>query len=185
VLVFATIEDADLVLVGSESPLVPTEESALRLLGWPLVRRELKQVGVRGPFDLISLYQFGRDAIVEFGADLPLNTDDNMIIEYGAPLNLHTDTSTENYRLLVENARVPEEAMGDDPDRWARLAHSYHERDDPVRAVMAVARAVDLLPVGDPRREQHRREAARWTRELEELQAPEEPEADEGEEGEG
>jgi spermidine synthase len=180
VLVFATIEDADLVLVGSESPLVPTEQSALKLLGWPLVRRELKQVDIRGPFDLISLYQFGRDAIVEFSADLPLNTDDNMIIEYGAPLNLHTDTSTENYRLLLENARVPEEGMGNDADRWARLAHSYHEREDPVRAVMAVARALELLGPDDPRRQQYRRDAARWTRELEELQAPEEPEEEEG-----
>jgi spermidine synthase len=168
VVVFATIEDADLVLVGSESPLVPTEASALRLLGWPQVRRELKNVGIRGPYDLLSLYQFDRDAIVAMSEGVPLNTDDNMIIEYHAPLNLHVDTSYENFELLLENARIPEEGIGDDPDQWAKLARSYHERSDQVRATTAIAKALAALPKDDPRRARFRHEAERWKRELEE-----------------
>jgi len=172
-LVFATIEDADLVLVGSESPLVPTETTALRLLGWPQVRQELKEVGIRGPFDLLSLYQFDRDVILGMAEGVPLNTDDNMIIEYHAPLNLHVDTSYENFQLLLDNAKIPEAGIGTDPDQWAKLARSYHERDDQIRATSAMAKALGVLATGDPRRGRWRHEAERWKRELEEEAAAE------------
>jgi hypothetical protein len=179
VLVFATIEDADLVLVGSESPLVPSAVSAEKLLAWPKVRHELKQVDLRGPYDLLSLYQFDREAIVDMSGGLPFNTDDNMIIEYAAPLKLHVDTTTENYELLLANARLPVEGLGTDPEQWARLARSYHARDDSVRAVAAIGKALDGLPQNDPRYDRFLAEAVRWKQELDDEGATEEAEDEE------
>jgi len=162
VIVYATIEDADLVLVGSESLLEPTEERAASLLRWPRVRDELVEIDMAEPLKIVSLFQMDREAVLTMAADSPLNTDDNMIIEYSAPLHLHVETQDENFDVLRRHARVPVEALGSDPDQVARLARIYQEREDVVRSVAAMARAVRMLDREDPRREAYLQEAEGW-----------------------
>jgi spermidine synthase len=167
VLVYSTIEEADLVLIGSESPLVPTKDKALRLMGWPKVRKELEVVGITSASELMAIYQFNGTDILDFASHAPFNTDDNMRIEYSAPMHLHVDTQDENFRLLIRNAHIPSAALPDDPDAWIELARTYRDREDISRGVGALAGALALLGPDDPRREEWLLEAEAWQAEME------------------
>lgn len=150
VMVYSTIEYADLVLVGSESPLRPTELSAMRLLDQPAIAAELNRVGINSAVELISLFLMDRSEIVKMSEGVPLNTDDNMNIEYSTARKLHVETGRENFAFLLKHARLPELALDDDPDQWARLARSYRLRGDIARSVAAISRATKLLSSEDP-----------------------------------
>ena len=166
VLVYATIEDADLVLIGSEHPIQPDLDSAQRLLDWPKVKKEMALIEMHKPLDLVAIYQMGRDEILEIAGDVELNTDDNMKIEYSAPMHLHVDTQDENFALLIQAAAVPYDALPDDPLALADLARVYQERDDVVRSVATMAHAAGMLPKDDPLREEMISEAEKWQAEL-------------------
>ncbi len=165
-IVYATIEDADLVLVGSDSPLEPSPAAAARLLQHPRVAEELAVVDITEPMDLVALFQMDRDSVLDLSERAPLNTDDNMLIEYSAPLHLHVDTSHDNFRLLLHHAGIPFYALPSDPLVLADLARTYQDREDPVRSVRTMAEAVRLLPEGDALREELLSEAERWQAEL-------------------
>lgn len=148
-LVYATIEDADLVLIGSESPLVPSPDNAAKLFHWKGVAGELASIDVDGPMSIVSMFQLDRDAALEMAGDGPFNTDDNMAIEYSAPLNLHVETSEPNLALLLAHAKIPREAMPPDPILWEHLSQKYYDVDETGRAVAALSIAVSLLPEGE------------------------------------
>ncbi len=178
VIMFATIEDADLVLVGADRPLLPTEAQARRLFRWPRVAQQLEEIEVQAPIDLVSLYQMDAEIMREMGRGVPFNTDDNMVIEYSAPMHLHVDTQDENFALLREYAELPVEAIGDDAASLARLARSYHRRGSPSKAIRVMAESVKRS-VDPALREARLREAESWQQELEEELAELEEEATE------
>ena len=167
VLVYATIEEADLVLVGSESPIAPTPEAADRLFRFPGVREDLAEIPITGPMGIVALYQFDRDQILKMAEGAPLNTDDDMLIEYSAPLNLHADTSDDNVTLLIENAQIPVDVLPRDAELFAGLARTYEERDDVVRAVATMAIAAKMVPENDPRGQRWLEQAQQWQADLE------------------
>lgn len=162
VLVYATIEDADLVLVGSESPIEPSVEVAEGLLRHRRVKAEMALIDVEVPLDLVAIFQLDQDAIHEMAEGWPRNTDDNMRIEYNAPRNLHVSTHEDNFALLLRHTVVPVEAMKGDPTRLTKLARVYQEREDTVRAVRAIGAAVQALPEDDPERHMLLQEAQSW-----------------------
>ncbi len=141
VALFMTVEDADLVLLGSERPLEPrlaTLEAALER--WPGYRAELEVVGLEEPLRLLSAWQMDRPAIRQMTRGTRLNTDDNMRIEYAAPLNLHRSTSAANVEMLLSHAQVP---AGLDPAEQLVLAAHYLRRDDFERGVEAALGALE------------------------------------------
>jgi spermidine synthase len=143
VAVYSTIDYNDLVLIGSESPLRPTERAAMRLLSQPAVAAELSRAGVDSPIDLISLYLMDRAAIAEMTKDVCGNTDDNMLIEYSTAAKLHVETRPANFALLLRHARLPESPLGG-AGQWRRLAHSYRQRGDAARGAAAASVATRL-----------------------------------------
>jgi spermidine synthase len=150
VILYATIEDADLVMIGSEAPLVPDAARAGRLFTTEKLRTQLKAVDVEDPYDLIAMFQMDGEDIREATEDDPLNTDDNMRIEYNAPLNLHADTHGENSRFLMRHVAVPDEAMrGHAP--WRDLARAFERKGDSARAMLAYANAIRLATDEDSR----------------------------------
>jgi len=141
VVVFSTIRDADLVMVGSASPLEVDAALLRALLEKNVgVRSELVSVGVMDEYDLLSHYLFDRDVILALTEGVPLNTDDNVLVEYSAPKNLHRETSGENFLMLLPVAQAP---LADVPDAagLVRLARSYHWREDLIRALSALKEA--------------------------------------------
>lgn len=152
VLCYTAAEDADLVLVGSDRPLVPTVDAAASLWRWPDVADLLESVHLAHPTDVLGTLLLDDAAVRGLAGDAVRNTDDNRRIEYAAPLNLHRDTQAINLPLLARHAIVPLDVIGDDPETLAGVATAYHREDDVDRAVQTMLRAGLSLPEGDPRR---------------------------------
>lgn len=149
VVVYSTIADSDLVLIGSDEPLDPGVLTAAGLFEQDSVRDELRRVDVLDPFDIVAMFQMDRHAILTHTRGAPLNTDDNMRIEYRAPMNLHRSTHSENMRFLMEAAAMPVDAMRGHPD-WIELARAYERREDQARSLAAYAKAIQTSE-GDTR----------------------------------
>lgn len=148
VVVYSTIDYNDLVLIGSDSPLEPSERAARRLLDRPEVASELSRAGVDSAIGLVSLFLMDRAGIAEMAAGVPVNTDDNMLIEYSTAAKLHVETRPANFALLLRHARLPGAAL-DDPGQWRLLARSYRRRGDAVRGDAAASIAA-RLDSGEP-----------------------------------
>lgn len=144
VLVYASIDYADLVVVGSESPLDTSAEAATRALERHGLTEDLGRVGIYSFVELASLLIMDGVSIETISSGVPLNTDDNMIIEYSAPLNLHRETREENFEVLLSNAVVPDESLGSAPDLWLQLARIYQFRGDVERYREAMDMASQL-----------------------------------------
>jgi len=114
VMVFATIEDADVILLGSNAPLQVNAADLSAYLASPAAQVDLQRVGVEEPYDLLSFLLMHRSAALEFGGDAPLNTDDNAHLEFSAPLYLHYATQESNNAQLLA-ARPPFLDLGRDP----------------------------------------------------------------------
>ena len=146
VLLFSTIRDADLVMIGSEEEIVMTASLAQALVHKNVgMESEMLQIGVSDGYDLLSHYLFDRDIAMKMSDGVPLNTDDNLLVEYSAPKNLHRETSTENFLMLLPHARAPLESVPD-ADGLLQLARAYAARDDIVRALIALKEAEHREP---------------------------------------
>lgn len=153
VLLFSTIEDADLVLVGSESPLPFTEAAlAARMDVGEAVVADLAAIDIDSAADVLARWHMDRAMLQAFAEGAPRNTDDNMRIEYSAPLHLHEDTAEANFLALLDDggarSTVPDQAVSG-KEGLVRLAESYGEREDYIRALVALRMAEEQEP-GDP-----------------------------------
>ena len=140
------IDDSDLLLVGGDSPLnlhvARIDDYVGKNRG---VVEDLNRVRFERAEDIVGLYQFDREALLRLAGDVELNTDDNLRIEYSAPLSLHKETSMRNVAMLERAAEIPYGAVS--PDRLAKLARVYAERDTGWKRALATLRsAVELRP---------------------------------------
>jgi spermidine synthase len=167
VAVYTTIEDADIVLLGSDKPLEPSLEAARRLTqGGSGVAKALATVGIKNELDLIALYKMDRDHLMLLAHGAPLNTDDNMLIEYSAPEHLHRDTQTENVSMMREYRIVPDKSMGEDPLVWSDLSQAYYDQDDVARAIAALVIGARYLEEGSEMHAELLKQAREWRAEL-------------------
>lgn len=138
VLIFSTIQDADLVMIGSDRPMMPDWAMAQALTHKAVgIEGEMTQIAMVDGYDLLSAFLMDRDQAMFMTEGTPLNTDDNLLIEFSAPLHLHKQTSTENFMMLLPNAMVPADGVPD-ADGLVRLAQSYAFREDWVRALITL-----------------------------------------------
>ena len=96
---------SDLILIGSEEPLLIDVANLRRRMAQPDIARDLREVGIDNEYDFLANYLFGSEAIEEIGADLPLNTDDYPIIEFMTPKSLLGTTISDNVNYFL-NRRV-------------------------------------------------------------------------------
>ncbi|MCO4743737.1 MAG: fused MFS/spermidine synthase [Proteobacteria bacterium] len=183
VLLYRTIEDADLVMIGSDRPLNPGLEAAESLYTrWPRVRDELERVDLGRPSQIVARYQMGRDGALAVAGDIERNTDDNMRVEYSAPRHLHSSTQGENFEVMVPFLDVPEDSLEGDAPGMAQLAREYRALEDWVRGISAMSAAARMAST-PLERSAYLAEAEVWQNELrdylegEELPVYEVPEA--------
>ncbi len=149
VALFATIEDADLVILGSNEPLILDIDGLQTVIGTrPLVAAELELIEVHDAYDLLTYFQMERDTMDEFTMGAELNTDDNMLIEFAAPRRLYEETSSHNYRVLLNESRPALQALRDLPDYLA-FAAAYARREEFVRALIVLKEADKRYPGSD------------------------------------
>jgi len=145
VMVFSTIQDADLVMIGSDEPLDFNLAAARALVAKNAkVTAELNAVGVEDGYDLLSHFLADRDVILWRTRGIPLNTDDNLLVEYSAPHNLHRETSTDNFLMLQKWIASPARQLARSlptVEDMQELALAYTDRDDLVRAMIALTEA--------------------------------------------
>lgn len=155
VLVFNTIEDADIFLVGSEEPLTIDMEALERRMSELSVRVDLMRLRVESPQDLISYLVFGTDEIDRFTQGAGLNTDDNALIEFRAPKSLHFETRGANMaevrRVRVDPTRYVTGLS--EPDKLRAhhlaLADAYRRRADFARAREILSSSPELAGSAD------------------------------------
>ena len=160
VVVYSTIDNADVVLLGSDRPLVPSLNAAERLFADPQMAAELRTVGITDAVELTSRFMFDQRAFAKMGGGDVRNTDDNMHIEYVAPLRIHAQTSQENVRWMARYSVLPWSPETSDALALADLARSYAESGDAGRTREAYLAAAARLPAGDPLHEEWTRRAA-------------------------
>ncbi len=146
VALFSTIRDADLVMIGSESPLDLSDRRA-RCIRRPRGRRPRgsPRIGIDSGADLLARYQMDRVQMLALAHGVERNTDDNMRIEYSAPLHLYDDTAESNFRALFADVRPPLD-MVTGVDGRIDLAQSYAQEEDWVNALLALKDAHRLAP---------------------------------------
>jgi spermidine synthase len=147
---FSTIEDADLVLIGSDAPLDMSADRIGAMMDRDkAVRDDFKMIDVESPEDVLTRYLVDQDKILQFAGDAPLNTDDNMRIEYSAPRHLHEETADENFMRLLDGSdaryAIPMQFVKDVPG-MLDLAEAYTLRDDYLKATMVMKKAMERAP---------------------------------------
>jgi spermidine synthase len=142
-------EEADLLLLGSDRPLVLDFAAAERLFDDPIAREALQVAGVGGPEELVAAYAMDGGTLRRWSGPGALVRDDNMRIEFRAPLSLHRTTMVENWAAVLEGATVPWSAVPGDAVHLDALATAYEEASDPVRAERVRAK-ISKIPSASP-----------------------------------
>jgi len=142
---FSTIEDADVVMVGSDEPLILNADSIARIMNMDAaVAQDLQILDIHEPEDLLLRYQANEVKIRDLAGSAPINTDDNMRIEYSAPLNLHRDTSEDNMLLMMDTWQtrkyIPFEAV-EGVEGMIALAQAYARKEDWLKATITLDKA--------------------------------------------
>jgi spermidine synthase len=167
VAVYTTIEDSDIVLIGSDKPLEPTLKTARRLTqAGSRMAEELALVKIEDEYDVLALYKMDRDHLLMLAGSAPFNTDDNMLVEYSAPEHLHQDTRTDNVSMMREYRLVPDKSLGTDPMVWSELAKAYYEQEDTPRAIVAVVIGARHSEKGSDLHTELISQAQVWAREI-------------------
>ncbi len=153
VLLFTTVTDADLIMLGSDAPITPDLDVVARRLGIPAIGEDLARIGVYEPFDVLPLLLLDRDDILKVAGDAPINTDDNVRIEFSAPLHIHYSTQEKNSAMLLEAGRgawpLYRDRFDDDGDAadfLTELGEALERKELWVRAAVAYRDALELRP---------------------------------------
>jgi spermidine synthase len=107
VLVFETLNGIDLLVIGSDRPLVLDIDALERRSSELWVRADLARVGFRNAFDLAGMLQTGGAAVDDLVRGATFNTDNNGLVEFAAPKTLYLDSQNANMTMLQGPAGDP------------------------------------------------------------------------------
>jgi spermidine synthase len=140
---FATIEDSDLVMLGSKQPMVFDMVKASALFSTGDLRAEFKEIDVNNPYDLLVFYRMDESGVAKVVGDVGFNTDDNMRVEYSAPKQLYKSTGQANIRTLMKSPQVPEFTS---VQQSIKMAKAFGDIEDWVRGMIVLKRLLEQNP---------------------------------------
>jgi hypothetical protein len=111
VLVFETLNGIDLVVLGSDHPLLLDIDALERRTSALWVRADLVRVGIRSAFDVAAMLQTGGTALSDVLHGATVNTDDNGLVEFAAPKALYLDSQSANMTMLQGPGKDPLTAL--------------------------------------------------------------------------
>jgi hypothetical protein len=146
VLVFESQGGIDLLVIGSERPLMIDTEEVERRASELWVRADLARVGIRSVTDIVAMLQTGGAALTEIVRGATINTDDNGLVEFAAPKTLYLETQDANLSALQGPGRDPIKVVAAltrtpvAPDRLRlEMIRRWIRRDQGSRAARAAA----------------------------------------------
>ncbi len=149
----STIEEADLILLGSEEPLLAHPADVQESMSVPAVAADLLRIGVRDPYDLLTFVLMGEETVRELAEGAPVNTDDNVRIEFSAPRYLHRRTADANFEMLLMASTGPAplyrgrfESAAEHRQFLFTLGEAFERRDQWLKAALSYREAVKLNP---------------------------------------
>ena len=141
--IFATIEDSDLVILGSQERLDFDMTKANDLFSLPALREEFRAIEVETPYELLVYYRMDQEGVAKVGAGSEFNTDDNMRVEYSAPKQLYKSTGNANIRTLMESPQVPHLSS---IHHSLEMAEAYGAGEDWVRGMIVLREIMNKDP---------------------------------------
>jgi len=146
VLVFEACNGIDLLVLGSDRPLVLDIDALERRASELWVRADLARVGIHGAVDMAAMLQTGGAALTDVVGGATLNTDDNGLVEFAAPKALYLDTQDANMNVLQGPGNDPLAVVASlvraplSPDNLRlEMIRRWLQRDQKSRAARAVA----------------------------------------------
>lgn len=100
--------EAYTIVIGRMKPIHIDVDRIRRKLAEPAVAKDLAEIDVTDPMDILSYFVMGPKTVARFVDDAALNTDDNPVIEFRAPRSMsRRRTWYSNMRALVEMREPP------------------------------------------------------------------------------
>ncbi|MCC6153130.1 MAG: fused MFS/spermidine synthase [Candidatus Hydrogenedentes bacterium] len=93
--------NADLFVVGSESPLSIDIANAAKRMTEPKIAEGMRGVGLVDTVDMVSSFFMSRDAIAAFAQGAPIMSDDRPWVEFLVPRILHKETVGKSLEALT------------------------------------------------------------------------------------
>lgn len=148
------VDGGDVVLLGSESPIVASRDRAEAVLAGAYREDLRRHFGPPEPAGFWARYLLGRADLEALVADVGrVNTDDRPVVEFEAPRDLYQPGEDNAARLLEEKisrGRFAPPLLGAPPtgaDAWAGLAGMYGVLGRPALARAAALRAFEEDPL--------------------------------------
>jgi spermidine synthase len=145
--------DGDLLLVGSTAPLEPRLEDLSTAWQRPGVGEDLRTVGMREPFTLLSLFVGGSRETSRYGAGSALQTDDRTALEFSGPFAVFAGAPSNHaptLRGLLDGGQQPSAVAraltGATASQWRDRGAMLMGADAADSAYRAYATALDLDP---------------------------------------
>jgi tetratricopeptide (TPR) repeat protein len=104
---FCSVENNDLLLIGSHEPISEDFGAIASRMGEPDVAADLKRIGITRLFTLLAAEVFERDGMRAWAGIGPVNSDDFPLVEYNAPKGFFQASRVElptGYRLAGANS---------------------------------------------------------------------------------
>ncbi|MCC6796295.1 MAG: fused MFS/spermidine synthase [Candidatus Hydrogenedentes bacterium] len=125
--------NADLFVVGTESPLHIDIANAVKRMTEPKIAEGMRGVGLVDTVDMVSSFFMSRDAIAAFAQGAPLMSDDRPWVEFLVPRILHKETVGESLEALTPHFESPlayatEAGASGDPELRERLDRRFRAR---------------------------------------------------------
>jgi spermidine synthase len=103
------VDGSDMLVLGSDRPIVLDRERISQRLSVPAVRDSLAPSGIDAS-NLYGLYVTDERIVKVLRKTLPLNTDDHPVLEFSAPRSLFLNQSRDIVRSLYELWRIASES---------------------------------------------------------------------------
>ena len=145
--------DGDLLLVGSTSPLEPRLENVSTAWQRPGVGEDLRSVGMREPFALLSSFAGGANEMSRYGSGAMTQRDDRMALEFSGPFAIFSGITTNHaatIRGLLADGQTPPavaRALASvTPSQWRDRATMLLQAEAVESAYRDYTTALDLSP---------------------------------------
>lgn len=127
----------DVILIGSNSPIVISEAEMARRMSVPEVASDLGEVMMGTPGDLFSFFLMGDRGMEAFGRNGIINSDDNLFLEFSAPRSISDNslmrdnlTALSRFRESIVPYLDRTDAAGGERDRrWGWLLDAGQQVD--------------------------------------------------------